>query len=392
MCATIKRVVERHHLTKMMLIVPTSRDVKSNIYPQLIAMYPENHPNRPELKINTIVWPKSGAEMVFVPSSAGPDAVRGYNNEMLFVDELAFLDNADEILTQALLTLRTDPAIAVAATTPKAVPFLVNLVNDFKAGDESLQIITGSTFENSANLNDTFLKTMEQKYEGTTLGKVELYGELILTNADALVQRADIDRNIVDKKDLPQFVEIGIGLDIALISDKGSVGRAKGGRTPDATGIFVSGVDKDGLLYALDSYTGRYTPADWAGKVSSLYDQYVTTGHRVKIYIESNQAGQELISNAFDNIGRPEVARIAKFVFSKENKMQRLLPYALLIEQGRIKFNQQGREMESLYTELTSFTGRSGEKSPDTLDAAVFSWRLLSPVKKSYVKDMEFLC
>ncbi|AHX01069.1 putative DNA packaging protein [Nitrincola phage 1M3-16] len=391
MCANLKRAVERHKVTKMMLIAPTQRDIRANIFPQLVAMYPEGHPNMPQLKISTILWPKTGAECVLVPSSAGPDAVRGYNNEMLIGDEVCFWENEEEILTQAMLTLRSSPAICMLATTPKATPNLLNILNDYNSGDKSIHIVRGKTSDNAANLNETFLKTMYSKYEGTALGKTELEGELILTNPDALVQRADIDRNMCSREDMPQFEEIGIGLDIALISDKNSIGKAKHGRKPDSTGIVVSGVDEHGVIYTLDNFSGRYTPQDWARKVATLYDQYVLTGHRVKVYIESNQGGRELIENAFDNVGRSDVGRIAKYVFSKTNKMQRLLPYALMIEQGKIKFNKDGKDLEQLYLELTSYTGKSGQKSPDTLDAAVFSWSLISPIKKSYSREFELL-
>jgi predicted phage terminase large subunit-like protein len=62
------------------------------------------------------------------------------------------------------------PARAVFATTPKAIPYLRNL---YRRSD--VHLVTGSTYENLANLSASFSNTI-LALEGTQISKAEIYG------------------------------------------------------------------------------------------------------------------------------------------------------------------------------------------------------------------------
>jgi hypothetical protein len=58
-----------------------------------------------------------------------------------------------------------------------------------------------------------------------------------------------------------------------------------------------------------------------------------------------------------------------------------------MFEQGRLKFNIDAK-LDPLFKELSTYTGVG--KSPDRMDAAVFSWMGVAPMKANTLKIMEF--
>ena len=59
-------------------------------------------------------------------------------------------------------------------TTPKPVPLLLNLIER-----DDVIVTTGDTFENEDNLAKSALDMMRSRYEGTSLGRQELYAEIL---------------------------------------------------------------------------------------------------------------------------------------------------------------------------------------------------------------------
>jgi phage terminase large subunit-like protein len=60
-----------------------------------------------------------------------------------------------------------------------------------------MTISRGSTFDNAANLAPTFLTAIASRYEGTRLGRQELYAELLEDIPGALWRRDWIDETRV---------------------------------------------------------------------------------------------------------------------------------------------------------------------------------------------------
>jgi phage terminase large subunit-like protein len=388
LAATIKRAVEKHAITQMMIIAPTARTLNRTIAPAIMARYPMHHPNRPELRQGFMRWP-NGAELLMIPAEAGEDAPRSANVELLFLEEAAFYDNNEGIITQAELTCRLPPAKTIVATTPKATETMIDWVSRYESGDESIRLINGSTMENKLNLSKKFTNTVIAKYKGTRMEATELEGKLILSNEDALFQMDEISRyEIKDRKLLPNFVKYSIGVDPAINSkqSKSSVGK-KRGRKPDAVGIVVSALGDDGMLYTLEDHTKRYgSGAAWNKRVADLYDFYRAKG-KTHIVMEVNAIGLDYIKTGFRDIDRADVGDVIEGTFSTENKLTRLQPFALKHDQGFIRWYNPDNRLENLFREITTFTGSGA--SPNSMDAFVFSMMPLAPIKKKFVEEFE---
>ena len=299
--------------------------------------------------------------------------MRGTQCELLILDEFVFYQHADDVITQALLTCRLGMSKVIGATTPIAKEPLISWISRSKDKDDTfVAIVNGSTLDNQDNLSRTFLDTTISKYKGTHLWQQEVLGELILENSEALFKQSTINRNKFDSDSYPKIAAISIGVDPSLTSRK----TASKGRKSDSTGIIVSAIDDEGILYVLEDHTVSAPVEVWVGKVISLYEKFSQL-YPTSILTESNAGGKELLNSAFDKAKKGFHNNI-KYTFSSVDKLQRMLPYALLAEQNKIKFAAEG--LEDLFVELISYTG-SG-KSPDRMDACAFSFMLLRPHRK----------
>lgn len=386
---TAKRAVENYGVKAMTVLAVRNSDLRTTIAPAILSQYDPDDPNCPEYIAgkSEIRWP-NGANAVLKSAESGPDATRGLNNELLLCDEIAFYGATnEEIITQSLLTLRLGMAKAYMFTTPKATPMMIDLVRQGKEPENDyVKLISGSTMDNRENLSKTFMQSTVNKYKGTRLERTEIHGELILDNEGAIFSREVIDNNMESINNIPEIVEVGIGVDLALTTKR----TASKGRTPDKTGIVVSFLCDDDNIYVAHDFTGSYTSQQWGMKVYSLYQKYSSTYPTV-ITVESNTGGVDLLTRVFEDVERGFSSKIS-FTFSVSNKLQRAMPFSLLSEKGQIKFLETGSEetgLGPLIDELCSYDGTG--RSPDRMDAFVFSCMGLSPNKKHYTSVSELL-
>lgn len=385
--STVKRAVENHGVKDILIIAVASRDFRATIAPAILDSYSPNDKNKPTHSVGKggIFWP-NGAVATCIPAEAGEDAVRGLNSELIWCDEPAFYGNNEGIIDQALLTLRREPSILIATTSPKATPKIIEWVERGEdPEDHMVKLYSGSTYENMENLSNAFIDTVIKKYEGTRMGDTELEGKLILTNDSALWQTYVVKRNTIDPEDLPPMREISIGIDPAMLNKKGA---GKNARTPDSTGITVSGCDDNGTIYTLEGHTGSYSAEQWVDKVCMLHDKYAPKVNKIHIVAEINVIGEEMLRMSFNKAGRKDVEKRISAVFATQSKIQRAMPYALLTEQDKVKFVD-GEYLKLLSMEMTTYDGTG--KSPNALDSAVWSWSKLQPNKKTYVQSKEIL-
>lgn len=146
-------------------------------------------------------------------------------------DELAaWGKDAEDTWDMMMFGLRLGPKPrALWTTTPKPVP----IVRKLTVPQPERVIIRGSTFDNKANLPDSFFKALEA-YEGTKIGRQELYGELIDPEESGIVRRSDF-RLWPAKTPLPKLDWIVMSLDTAYTEktlDK------KGDPDPTACGVW----------------------------------------------------------------------------------------------------------------------------------------------------------
>lgn len=142
-------------------------------------------------------------------AAVAPERLRGPQSHRLWADEIASWRDPQRCWDNLMFGLRLGPTPQTFWTgTPKPTPFMRKLcaLTDV--------LVLGSTYENSENLSDSFYENVA-KYEGTIIGRQELYGEMIDPEEAGFVKRSDI-RLWPSKKPLPKFQFIVLSLDTAF--------------------------------------------------------------------------------------------------------------------------------------------------------------------------------
>jgi len=149
--------------------------------------------------------------MCFTYSAAAPSQLRGPQHDAAWCDELAAWTDApkgdvlDTSWNNLMLGLRlgADPRVLVT-TTPKRVR-LVKEVMERK----TTVITSGTTYENLANLADSFRESVLTAYAGTRIGEQELNGILLTDVEGALWQLEMIDKARGDFSKPKELIVVG---------------------------------------------------------------------------------------------------------------------------------------------------------------------------------------
>jgi len=198
------------------VIAPTFSDVKftcfegpagllSVIPPELVEGYSSTDLT---LKLRTL-----GGKVAMIRgfSAEKPERLRGPQFADIWADELAAWQYAEETWDMAMFGLRLGPLPRIMwTTTPKPIE-LVRKITTPKAGR---LIIKGSSYDNKANLPQSFFDQIAQ-FEGTTLGRQELHGEMIDPEEQGVIKRSWL-RLWPAAKPLPKFDWIVLSLDTAF--------------------------------------------------------------------------------------------------------------------------------------------------------------------------------
>lgn len=293
---------------------------------------------------------------IYAFGSEDAGRIRGYNFAGAWCDELAtwpYEATWDEGLVLAVRDPRVVPHIVVT-TTPQKKALIKKLLNDSEQPNSSVHVVRGTTMDNAANLAPTSLAYFKAQYEGTRLGRQELYGELLDDVPGALWTWDMIDAHrVVEEPDLDRIV---VGIDPAVTNNASS----------DETGIIVVGIQgrgNDSHFYVLDDRSGKYSPHDWARAAAAAYHN---TGAD-RIVVERNN-GADLVEANLRNLDK---LLPIKTVWASKGKTIRAEPIAALYEQGRV--HHVGR-LGGLEDQMTSWDATDPKiKSPDRVDALVWS-------------------
>jgi phage terminase large subunit-like protein len=281
----------------------------------------------------------------FTYSAETPDSLRGPQHHRAYCDELAaweYPDTWDQM--QFGLRLGDHPQ-AVVATTPRPTPLVRGLLQR-----PDTHVTRGSTFDNAQHLAPTFLEAVRDRYEGTRLGRQELYAEVLDDVEGALWTAAGIDALRVPAA--PDLVRVVVAIDPAVTS----------GDDADETGIVVAGAAADGHVYVLADRSTRDTPQAWMLRALAAYDEH----HADRLVAEVNNGGDLIEAMVRSQAG----TRVAyRKVTASRGKRTRAEPVAALYEQGRVHHVGGLAQLED---QMCSWTPESGT-SPDRLDALVWA-------------------
>ncbi len=281
--------------------------------------------------------------MLKLGSADEPERFRGWNFSGAWCDELGSWRYPDA-WTQLRLATRLGRSRIVATMTPRATKLVREVL-----GRPRLVLTTGSTFDNAANLSDEFLDEVRAAYEGTRIGRQELYGELLTDTPGALWTHGMIEAGRVEAH--PPLKRVVVAIDPAVTA----------GEDSDATGIVAAGVSHDGHVYVLDDRTCRLSPDNWALTAVNLYDEL----HADRVVAEVNNGG-DLVTAVLRTVD-PHLP--VRTVHASRGKRLRAEPVAALYEQGRVHHVGGFPDLED---EMTTWTPDAPD-SPDRLDALVWA-------------------
>ena len=286
-------------------------------------------------------------------SSEQPDRLRGPQFHRAWCDELGSWKNP-EAWDQLMFGLRlgVKPQVIIT-TTPKPTTLIKELVNN----KDSL-VTRGSTFENQDNLAESAVKKLKEKYEGTRLGRQELFAEILEDVEGALWNRNMISKALLKStEEVPTLVRTVVAIDPAVTQNKLS----------NETGIVVCAKGFDEKFYVIDDVSGKYTPDSWAKIAVETYYKYEAD----KIIAEVNNGGDlvERVIRTIDNNVSYGSVRATK------GKYLRAEPISALYEQQRVKHI---KPFQFLEDQMANYNPLTFAGSPDRLDALVWGLTELS--------------
>ena len=284
-----------------------------------------------------LTWPNGTIATTY--SGDAPEQLRGPQHHFAWGDEIAKWRYAQEAWDNLELGLRLGqhPQV-VATTTPRPIPLLRQLL-----ADPGTVVTRGSTYENTINLAATFKQRILSRYEGTRLGRQELYAELLEDTPGALWSRLLLEEMRV--RQVPPLRRIVIGLDPG-----------------NEAGIIVAGLGDDGHGYVLEDLSISGSPATWAGQAITGYHKYKAN----VIVAEANHGGDMVITT----IATQDAKVATKKVWASQGKYARAEPCSALYEKGLVHHVGMFAELED---QLCNWVPGEGLPSPNELDACVWA-------------------
>lgn len=335
------------------LVAPTAADARDVMVEGESGILATAHPKfRPHYypSKRKLVWP-NGAE-AHTYSAEEPERLRGPQQDLAWCDEVASWPYPETMdMLDFGLRLGVNPQKLIT-TTPKPLRILKEILQD-----PHTALTKGTTFENRSNLSPVFFDKIVGKYEGTNLGRQELYADILDDVEGALWVRSNIDDTRLRFDDtLPPMRRIVVAVDptVKKIPDKKS----------DECGIIVAGLGLDNRGYVLSDVSLKATPLKWAQAAVQAYFDH----HADRIVAEVNNGGALVEITVRTVEGAENVSY--KEVHASKGKLARAEPVAALYEQGKVSHIGQFAVLED---EMCTYEAASGQQSPNRLDALVWA-------------------
>ncbi len=318
----------------------------------ILACSPPDRRPQWEAGRKRLVWPNGAQAHAF--SAHEPEGLRGPQFDGAWVDELAKWKKGQDAwdMLQFALRLGEDPRVCVT-TTPRPTAILRDLL-----ARPSTVTTHAPTEANRANLAESFLAEVRERYAGTSLGRQELDGVMLGASEGALWTHPMLEE--AQLAEAPPLDRIVVAVDPPVTGHAGS----------DECGIVVAGVKmarapEDWRAYVLeDASVAAASPMQWAEAAVAALERHGAD----RIVAEVNQGGDlvEAVIRQVDPLVPLTKVRAAK------GKSARAEPVAALYEQGRVHHL---RGLGALEDQLCAMTTRGweGKGSPDRLDALVWA-------------------
>lgn len=409
----IKDEVENGEVVRIAIVGQGESDIREVMIEGesgfLATAHPDHRPKfQPSVGAGRLVWPNGAVG--YVVSAEDPEGIRGKQFDLAWFDEPMAVPakKREEANSNLRLGLRlTGPKGRIPrqiySTTPKPHRWIreemAKAAKYAHLPPEKRKYIvsTGSTFDNADNLADTFLEGIIEDYDGTNLGRQELYAEILGEEEGAIwtSETLDAQRRLEGIPDDPverlEFLQafaatcerVVVGVDPNV---KAGARKANGTTTAHAAGIVVCGKRGSSRFVFEDRSVGG-GPAKWSTAAVQAYIDYGAD----EIVPEVNQGGdmvQMVIQQAAQDL---DVDVKVHQVRASRGKQRRAEPVGAAYERGMVfhlgavgTTHKPGPffKLESQMTSLHDALDPTGEDF-DRADALVWGLTRLGLKKKS---------
>ena len=310
-----------------------------------------------------------------IPASE-PERLRGPQFHGAWFDELAAWDYLRDSWDMAMFGIRLGKRTRVlATTTPKPKDLIIELID--REG-EDVALTRASTYTNLANLAPSF-RDQILSYEGTKIGRQEIYAEIINPEEGGIVRRSMFRLWAADRA-LPKFEFVLQSYDVAT-SDK---------TKNDPTACTVWGVfkplDRPMCVMLIDCWSEYLQYPDLRPKViedyTSVYGEE-DEGKRVDlVLVEDKSAGISLIQD----LQRANVF-VRAYNPGRADKLQRLNIVSNIIAAERVYVPESSKRkgeirdwVEPFMSQICSFPESTHDDYVDSMTQAL-----------RYLRDANFL-
>ena len=372
----VRDVVESGQAKRIHIIAPTAADARDVAVEGESGLLNISPPwNRPlyESTKRRLTWPNGAVASLF--SAEEPERLRGPQCDFAWTDELAAWDPGVQKMVWDMmnfgLRLGKNPR-AVVTTTPKPTVLIQDLVKQAKDPLNRTIITTGSTYENRTNLAAPFMRSITQ-YEGTNLGRQEIYAELIDIEESGILKRSWFKQWKASKA-MPQFDFVLQSYDTAFTQQTEN----------DPTGCLAFGIfrptpDSPYAAMLLDAWADHMKYPDLRKRVTDDYkNTYGDQDAKVDIMlIEDKGSGISLIQD-LQRAGLP----IRKYNPGRPDKIMRLHSVSHLVFNGLVYIPESKKVpgeyvtwAEDFIREVCSFPNSPHDEYVDCLSQALAFFR-----------------
>lgn len=298
-----------------------------------------------------LTWPNGATAYTFAAKE--PAKLRGPASPRDWWDEVATYQRGHEVISNAMLGLRTgkNPR-ACATTTPRPIRLIKKLI----AGEYGkCEVTTGSTYDNLENLAGSF-RDIILAMEGTSLADQEIRGILLEEAKGALWRRAIIEPNRVKRApaNMPQTA-VALDPNVKNNPESDEAGIVWGGRDDRSPPHFY-------ICGDLSSFDG---PAEWPRLTVDCW----SSNRLDRVVYEANQGGdlvRDALRNHWATLNEAGALPTTE-VHSTRGKRIRAEPIVTLYEQQRVHHVGTLTDLED---QLCTWVPGEGD-SPGRLDTVV---------------------
>jgi phage terminase large subunit-like protein len=296
---------------------------------------------QPSVGSGRLVWPNGAIGYTY--SAADPESLRGPEFDLGIFDEPMAVPAEARQKTVSNLKFGLRRSVGarprmVYTTTPRPHRWLTDELAKAAKYEhlptEKRRYVTtrGSTLENRSNLPSSFFESIMDDYDGTSLGRQEIYAEILGTEEGALwtpellnACRMVCPETVDGEWPTQLLVAFANSCERVIVSVDPNMSSAS--KTAHAAGIMVMGL-RDRKVYIIADRTVRGGPAVWAAAVNRAVEDFDAD----EVVAEINQGG-DMVKMVLRAHG---VSANVHTVRASRGKQRRAEPVATCYERGDV--------------------------------------------------------